>query len=166
MAKKIPARTSQFIMVADFNFNYNDWMVDTVDGAKKTFGSTVALAVDPAEPGLLGPAAQTGLVAMVIPMPAGAVIIGGAVIVETAYVGPTAATLSVGVSGTPVGLASAVDLKTVGRTALLLTSPLICNAGQNVIVTYAHTVTNATAGRVRVRVDYSIDNRSNEVLIA
>lgn len=161
--KKQATRSAQWPLTAEFVFNFNDWVVDSSDGVKRTFGSTVANSADPAEPSLTGAAAAT-IVFDGIKMPRGAVIQGGEVIVETAYAGSTAATLSVGISGSTTALANAVDIKTAARTALTLTSPLLCNAGQDVRLTAAYTVANATAGKVRVRVQYTIDDRANEVV--
>ena len=52
-------RGAQYTLSTDFNFNYQNWVVDSVDGAKKTLGSTVANSSDPAEPLLTGPVANT-----------------------------------------------------------------------------------------------------------
>jgi hypothetical protein len=162
MSKLLAARGSQYLLEQEFVFNYNNWVVDSVDGGSKTLGSTVALSTDPAVAVLTGPVANT-IVFDGLNMPPGAVIMGGAVIVETAYVGPTAATISVGIAGSTTALANAVDMKTAARTALTLTSPLLCNVGTNARLTIAYTVANATAGRVRVRIDYTIDGRVNEI---
>ena len=165
--KKLASRTAQYPLVAEFAFNWNDWAVDTVDGTKKTFGSTPALSVDPLESALNGPVANT-VVFDAIPLPPGAVVVGGELINETAFVGPTAVTLSVGIAGATASLVSAADLKAAAgtRTALLLTSALQSNAaGNNVRLTFAYTVANATAGRARVRLMYTVDNRSNEAQI-
>jgi hypothetical protein len=162
MTKLTAARGSQYLLEQEFTFNWNNWVVDSADLTKKTLGSTVALATDPNETGLLGPVANT-ITFDGLNLPPGAVIMGGAVIVETAYAGSTAATVSVGITGSLTTLANAVDMKTVARTALTLTSPLLCNTGTNVRLTIAYTVANATAGKVRVRVDYTIDGRVNEV---
>ncbi len=157
-------RTAQVPLVQEFVFQHNNWVVDSADGAKKTLGSTLALSTDPGEQGLTGPAANT-ITFDCLPMPVGAVIAGGEVIVETAYVGPTAATLSLGIAGTLTGLANAVDLKTAAKTALTATlaAALLANAGANLRATLAYTVANATAGKVRVRVMYTIDGRANEM---
>lgn len=164
MPRLIASRTAQYPLVQEFAFSWNNWVVDSVDLTKKTLGSTVALSTDPLEPGLLGPVANT-IVFDGITMPPGAIIIGGSVLVETAYVGPTAATLSVGIAGSTTALANAVSLLSAARTALTLsnTTQLLCNAGQNLRLTMAYTVANATAGRVRVRVEYTVDGRANEV---
>lgn len=161
------SRTAQWPLTAEFVFNHNGWVIDSVDGAKKTFGSTVANSTDPSEPGLT---AATGVVFDCIPMPVGAVIIGGEVIVETAFVGiGAAATLSVGIAGNTTALVNALDLDaaTAGsRTALTLTAPLLCNNGQNVRLTTAGLTATATAGRARVRVQYTMDGRATEVVAA
>lgn len=163
--KLISSRTAQYLLGSEFAFNWNNFVIDTVDLVKKTFGSTVAAATDPAEAGLTGPVANT-VTFDAIPLPPGAVITGGEVIVETAFVGPTAATLSLGIAGTLTGLANAVSLLAAGRTALTLTTPLVANSGQNIRLTYAYTVANATAGKARVRLQYTVDGRSSEVQIA
>lgn len=163
--KLFPSRTAQWLLAQEFLLNFNNWSADSVDGAKKTFGSTPALSTDPTEPLLNGPVANT-VTLDCITLPAGAVITGGEVVVETAFVGPTAVTVSVGVAGNLTALANAVDGKAVGRTALALTAPLLSNAGQNVRLTFTYTVANATAGRARVRLQYTVDGRANETQIA
>ena len=160
--KKLATRQAQYPLVAEFVFAHNEWVVDSADGAKKTLGSTVALSTDPLETGLTGPVANT-VSFDCINMPPYAVITGGEVIVESAYTGSTAATVSLGIAGTLTALANAVDMKTVARTALTLTSPLVANAGQNLRATIAYTVANATAGKVRLRVMYTTDGKGNEV---
>jgi hypothetical protein len=161
--KKLPSRTAQTLLVQEFVFNHTDWVVDSVDGTKKTFGSTVALSADPGEAALTGPAANT-VVLDAVPMPGGAVIHSGEIIVETAYTGPTAATLSLGIAGTTTGLASAVNLLVAAKTALTATgvAALLANGGANLRATMAYTVANATAGKVRIRVAYTIDRRASE----
>jgi hypothetical protein len=161
------ARTAQYPQVAEFVFQHNNWVVDSADGAKKTLGSTVANSTDPSESGLTGAAAAT-IVFDAIPLPVGAVITGGEVIVETAYAGSTAATLSLGIAGSTTALVNATDIKAAAgtRVALTLTAPLLANSGQNLRATIAYTVANATAGKVRVRVMYTIDGRSQEVIAA
>jgi hypothetical protein len=175
MGKKLANRTAQYPLFAEFTFNYNDWTIDSTDGVKRAFGAAVTNsgatnAIDPVTgeniPGLVGGVAGT-IVLDALPMPAGAVIEGGEVIVETAYATSTAATVSVGIAGSTTVLANAVDMKTAGRTALTMTTtvPMTCNAGTNIRLTVAYTVAAATAGKVRVRVMYTVDNRANEVCV-
>lgn len=165
--KKLATRTVQYPMTAEFVFKHNEWVVDSVDGVKRTFGSPVASSTDPSE---LGLNAGSGLAFDCVPMPIGAVIIGGEVIVENAYAGIGAgASLSLGVAGNTTALVSAMDLDaavTGSRTAIALTAPLLCNNGQNIRLTLAGMTATATAGKVRVRVNYTIDQRVSENVIA
>jgi hypothetical protein len=163
--KLLANRTAQYPLFQEFAFSWNNWVVDTVDGAKKTFGSTPALSTDPNESGLTGAIGST-VTFDALPMPPGAVVIGGELIVETAFVGPTACTVSVGIAGSLVADLAATSLLSAGRTALLLTSPLLESAGQNVRLTFTFTVAQATAGKARIRVMYTVDGRSNEVQVS
>lgn len=163
--KLLASRSAQYPMEAGFTFSFNNWVTDTVDLTSKTLGSTPALSTDPTQAGLTGPAANT-IVFDCIPLPVNAVLVGGELIVETAYVGPTAATISLGNAAATTSLLNAVDLKTVGRTALTLTTPLADTDGSNLRLTLNYTVANATAGKARVRIMYTIDGRAHEVQIA
>lgn len=164
--KKLASRTAQYPLVQEFAFNFNDWVIDSVDGTKKTFGSTVAASADPGESGLTGPVANT-ISFDCMPMPVGAVIVGGEMIVESAATGSTAYTVSLGIAGSTTALLNAQSALATGRTALTLTTPLVSNAsGQNLRATVAYTVANATAGKVRLRVMYTIDGRANEVQVS
>lgn len=165
MARLLASRTAQMSLVAEFVWNFSDYVTDSVSQVKSTLGSTVALA-DPstAVSGLVGPVANT-IVFDAIPMPIGAVIVGGEVLVETAVTGSTAYTVSVGIAGATTALASAVSGLTATRTALTLstTAQLVSNAGANLRATIAYTVANATAGKIRIRVEYTIDGKSDVV---
>jgi hypothetical protein len=162
----IASRSAQYPLVAQFIGNYNNWVYDSVSLVAETLGSTVALATDPTQAGLTGPVANT-ITFDCIPMPTGAVITGGELIVDTAYAGCTAATLSLGIAGSTTDLLSAVNLMATGRTALTLTSLVTedPNTGSNLRMTLAYTVANATAGKFRIRVMYTIDGRAQEVQI-
>jgi hypothetical protein len=141
------ARTAQWPLCAEFVFNFNDTMVD-INGVTKTFGFNYldAGSFD------------------VIPLPLGAVVVGGEVIIEAQGVGPTAYTMNVGTSAAAAAYASAVDLKGAAntRTALLLTAALGSNDGKDVRIAITSSVANASAGKVRVRIMYTLDNRANE----
>lgn len=166
--KKLASRTAQTPLIAEFNFDFNDWVIDSVDMVKKTLGSTVALSKDPAEAGLTGPVANT-ITFDCIPLPVGAVLVGGELIVETAVTGSTAATITLGIAGALTGILGSTSLMAAAgtRTALLLTSALQSNAaGNNVRATIAYTVANATAGKARVRLMYTIDGRVSEVQVS
>ena len=165
--KKLASRTAQTPLFADFTFAFNDWAVDSVTGMKTTFGSPVAASVDPAEPALN---AGTGIVFDVIPLPVGAVVTGGEVIVEQAFVGIGAgATLTLGIAGDTACYLASLDLDAAvsgARTPLLLTKALASQGGQNIRMTTAGLTATATAGKVRVRVQYTIDGRTSEVQVS
>jgi hypothetical protein len=149
MAKLIATRAAQYPLIAEFVFNFNDTMVD-VNGVTKTFGSVYT---------------DAGTFE-VIPLPPGAIIQGGELIVETAGVGPTAYTVSVGTSASATALLAATSVLSAGRTALTgLGYNANANAGGNIRIAIASTVANASAGKIRVRVAYTVDGRSNEVQI-
>lgn len=161
--KKLANRVAQPVLFQDFNFEWNDWVIDSVDGTKKTLGSTVALSKDPGEVALTGPVANT-ITFDCMPMPNGAVLAGGELIIETPYAGSTAVTITLGIAGSLTNILGSTSLMAAAntRTALLLTAALTCNAGQNVRATIAYTVANATAGKARVRLLYTIDGRAVE----
>lgn len=165
--KKLASRSAQWPLFAEFTFSFNEWVVDSVDTVKKTFGSTVVSSTDPLEAGLT---AGTAVTFDAIPLPVGAVVVGGEVIVEQAFVGiGLGAALNVGINGNPAAYVSALDLDAAAagsRTPFLLTAPLTSNAGQNVRITTAGVTATATAGKVRVRVMYTIDGRTSEVQVS
>lgn len=147
MAKLTKARSAQYPLVAEFVFNFNDTMLD-INSVEKSFGSVYT---------------DAGTFE-VIPLPPGAVIVGGELIVETQGVGPTAYTVSVGNSSSATAYLAATDLKAASGTRTALTGlGLGSNDGKNVRIAIASTVANASAGKARVRVMYTIDGRANEV---
>lgn len=147
MALKKATRGAQKVMSAEFVVNFDDTMVD-VNGVTKTFGSVYT---------------DAGTFEA-INLPQGAVIIGGDLIVETQGAGPTAYTMSVGNSGSATAYLAATTLLSSAGTRTALTGlGLGSNDGKNVRVTIASTVANATAGKFRVRVEYVIDGRVEEV---
>lgn len=152
MAKLRKTRDAQYPLIAEFVFKFDDTMVD-VAGVEKTFGS------------VFGDAGTFEI----IPLPVGAVVCGGEVIVEEQGVGPTAYTLSIGDADSATAYANAVDLLAAAgtRTALTLAGTQLRSnsTGKNIRAKIASTVANATAGKARVRVMYTIDNRANEVTI-
>lgn len=141
MAKLIATRGQQYPLVAEFTFNFSDTMLD-VNGVLKDF-KTVGSAVFE-----------------VINLPTGAIIVGGDVTTETAVTGATAYNISVGDSGSATRYLGATDKLSAGRTALVPTGYV--GTGEQIRVTVAPTVADATAGKVTVRVQYIVRNRVNE----
>jgi hypothetical protein len=144
MSKLIAARGSQCPQVAEFTFNFDDTMVSSA-GAEKDFGKTNI--------------AETAF--DLAPLPAGAIVIGGDVITETAF--DTASySIKVGDATTADRYLGATDKKGTGRTALVPTG--FRSTGEKLRLT----VTNAdvcTAGKMSLRVMFVIADRINEVYL-
>lgn len=147
MAKLRKNRTLQYPLVAEFTFNVTDSLVAT-DGVERVFN-----------------AAGAAQIFDVIGLPPLATVIGGDVVVETASndAGATA-TVAVGDSVNATRYLSATSIKTAGRTALVPTG--FRGNGEDIRITLANATGDATAGKVTVRVLYTIQNRSNEVQVA
>lgn len=143
MAKLTKSRQAQTVLAQEYVFSFGDTVTD-VNGADKDFKTFDG-----------NPVFET------FTLPQGAVVLGGDVIVETAYVGPTAATLSLGDSASATKYANAVNLLAAGRTAL--TVPAAVTGGLDARGALTLTVANATAGKVRVRIEYTIEGRGNEI---
>lgn len=144
MALLKKTRGGQYPLLAEFTFNYNDTMVD-VNGNSVDFGLA---------------AVRSNVDFLVIPLPSGATVIGGDITVETAYVGPTVATISVGDSASATRYGSAVSVLAAARTALTLTG--FRGAGEDIRIRLNTTVAVASAGKVTVRVEYVVQGRQNE----
>jgi len=143
MAKISKTRAAQYPLVQEYVFNFADSVVD-VNGVTKSFA---AHADDPVFP--------------MFDMPQGAVIMRIDAFVEEAFVGPTVAALSVGVAGEADKYIADMDLLTPANSDDVNTPSIA--GGEEILGTLAMTVANATAGKVRVRVMYTIDGRGQEV---
>lgn len=106
-------------------------------------------------------AVQTDKVLAAFDLPPSAIVVGGEIVVTTAFAGPTVANIDIGDSGLATRYATDVDLKTAARTALTLTgfkhvSSVVINAR----VTSTVAVSTAGAGYVTLR--YIVDGRVTE----
>lgn len=104
--------------------------------------------------------ADTGVSVAAVKLPTNATVIGGELIVDTAWNTGTTATASVGDAANPSRYGSNLDLKTTGRKALSPTGFL--GDGSDVVVTPALAGTAATAGKARLVVQYIVANRAHE----
>lgn len=145
MALLKSARSAQYPLEAEFVFTFADQMVD-INGVLRNFADI-----------------QAASIYELIPLPPAATLIGGEVIVDIPFVGGTATTLSVGDSVNGARYGSAISLLAAGRTPLTLTG--FIGNGENIRTTFADTVAASTAGKVTVRVVYTVLNRSQEVVI-
>ena len=142
MAQKLATRGGQYPITSEFTFDVaNDTMKNTsgVDDNFKVVGSHVF---------------------DVILLPNNATVVSGEVVTETAVSGSTAYNVSVGDSGSATRYLGVTDKVAAGRTALVPTG--FVGGGEQIRVTVAPTVADATAGKITVRVTYVIRNRMNE----
>jgi hypothetical protein len=140
MANKLATRSSGRVLSAEFIFNLTDTM-DTTAGVNQAF-STAAGVYD------------------VIRLPAMAYVVGGEIVVETASNDSSTATLAVGDSASAARYLAATSIKTAARTALVPTG--FVTTGNDLRITLANAGGDATAGKVRVRVEFVIQNNVHE----
>lgn len=142
MAQKLATRGGQYPITSEFTFDVaSDTMKNTsgVDDNFKVVGSHVFDT---------------------ILLPNNAIVVSGEVVTETAVSGSTAYNVSVGDSGSAARYLGVTDKVAAGRTALVPTG--FVGGGEQIRVTVAPTVADATAGKITVRVSYVIRNRMNE----
>lgn len=141
MTAKIASRTAQYPLVATFTFTIGDTMTNAA-GTADAFATAAAHAFD------------------VIPLPVNAVVTGGSITTDTAFVGSTAYNVIVGDATTTNRYLTTTDKTTAATTALVPTG--FIGTGENIRLTVTPTVASATAGKITLRVEYVIDGRANE----
>lgn len=104
--------------------------------------------------------ADTGVAVPAVNLPYGAVVIGGGVVVETAFNTATSAVLDVGDAASGNRYKDDVNLKTVGYTALVPTGYVSDGAPLKLTPTLVGAA--ATAGKGRLIVMYAIKGRAHE----
>lgn len=134
-------RNVQEALWAEFTFNMTDTMVNTA-GAEQAF-SAAAGVFDP------------------IKLPPNAVVVGGDVTVETVSNDSGTSTIKVGDAADDDRYLGATSLKAAARTALVPTG--YRGTGQDIRITLANQNGDATAGKVTVRVAYTVTGRATGV---
>ena len=94
-------------------------------------------------------------------LPTGATVVGGDIVVVTAFDSGTSDVISVGDTSVTTRYASSVSIASAARTALTLTG-FRTTAPTYVRIVLTHTGTAATTGKVRVRVEYVVEGRVTE----
>jgi hypothetical protein len=161
MAKLLATRAAQMPLVQEFTFDVSTAAADTmatvvgnvIGGASPTFQSpTQAMG---------GFYAGVGQIYEIMPLPVGATVLSGELVVGTAVVGPTASGITIGDSGNATRYLGSTSLLSAARTAMVPTG--FIGNGENIRVTITNTVAVATAGRVTLRLTYTIAGRQSEV---
>lgn len=142
LVKKI--RAAQVPLVAEFIINMADTMANTSSVVQ---GLNTNGAFDFAD------------------LPPGVQVIGGEAITETALSGGgvTAATIALGDSANATRFAAAATVLAAGARVPVVPTGYT-GQGESLRATLAFTGGSPTAGRVRVRIQYILDGRANEVL--
>ena len=143
MAVLKSTRNAQWVLNATFTWNFDDTMIDAVTGVSGTFASAAAHTVD------------------VIGLPPNAVIIGGQLVVTTAFNGSTYPVV-VGDSTTADRYLGTADRKAAALVPLVPTGYI--GIGENLRLTITPTG-STTAGVATVRIQYVVVGRANEVQI-
>lgn len=134
---------AQSVKSAEFEFSIGDTMTNA-SGSADAFATAAAHAFD------------------IIGLPRDSVVVGGEVVTETAFGGSTAYNVIVGDSGTTNRYLTTTDKVSAGRTALVPTG-YVNTTGLAVRLTVTPTVATATSGKLRVRVEYIVQGKSDEV---
>jgi hypothetical protein len=146
MALLTSTRTTQSVKVAHFAFSHDDTVVPKAGGAAVDFGLTNTTA--------------TTIVA--IPLPVGAVVIGGYVSRTEAFDAATY-NITIGDADDDNRYLAEADLKAVGTTALL--TPGYIGTGQDIEVIF-EAADVCTTGEAIIVVEYIVDGRADEVQVA
>ena len=141
MTLKTKTRTSQNVLVAEFEFNVDDTMANSAGVVTDFEASDAKDAID---------------------LPPGAIVVGGSLVVETVYNTTGTATLAIGDSGLATRYLGATNLKAAALTAIVPTGYKNVS-GLPVRLTLALADLAGTQGVVRVSVEYVIDGRATEV---
>ena len=140
------SRTAQSPLVADFTFGHDDTMVNT-SGATVDFGLTNLAATT----------------VMIIPLPPGATVTGGAVSTTEIFDSATVA-ITVGDASVADRYLTVADISGVSTNALVPTG-YVHETGENIELVF--TVADVcTTGTATVSVEYTVADRSCEVQIA
>lgn len=102
----------------------------------------------------------TATVYDLIDLPPGAIVIGGDLVVTTAWNTATTATLSLGDASAATRYGATIDLKAAARTELTPTGFVHTPTEKAIRGTTAFAGAAATAGAARLRVDYIVKGRS------
>lgn len=160
MANLKSTRGAQWPLLVEFTFDVSTAVNDSMPTVVGNVIGGVAPVYNATPQAIGGFYAGVAQIYDIINLPPGATLIGGEMIVETAVVGPTAAGIGLGDTNSQNRYLANTSMLATGRTALTLTG--YRGVGENVRMTITNTVAIATAGKVTVRLLYSVQYRQNE----
>lgn len=106
----------------------------------------------------------SGTAAAAIELPVGAIVTGGAVVALTAFNSGTSDAIVVGDATTANRYLTSTSVAAAGRTALVPTGFTTTATQRNVNVTWTAVGTAATAGKIRLEVEYIVDGREEHTI--
>lgn len=143
MATLTKAASAQYPLTASFNFTVADAMLNT-SGALTNFKATGSPVFE------------------IIPLPYGAMVVGGELVVITADDDSGTSTVTVGDSGSANRYLGATTLKSAARTALVPTG--FVNTTTGIRITVANQNGDAANGSFQINVSFIIGSRATETL--
>lgn len=102
----------------------------------------------------------SGAAAAAVKLPVGAVVVGGAVVVQTAWNSATSDALVVGDSGTANRYKSSFSIAATGRTALVPTGYQALSTTRELQVVWTGVGAAPSAGAARLEVEYIVPGRA------
>lgn len=105
----------------------------------------------------------SGVAASAIKLPVGAVVVGGNLIRKTAFNSGTSDVMTVGDSASANRYMASTTIATTGRLALVPTGYEALSTTREVQVTWTAVGTAATAGALRLEVEYIVPGRGDAV---
>jgi len=103
----------------------------------------------------------TGVAAAAIKLPVGAVVVGGAVVVKTAFNSGTSDVIVVGDATTADRYKASTSIASAGRLALVPTGYAVLSTTREIKVTWTAVGTAASAGAARLEVEYIVPARAD-----
>lgn len=105
----------------------------------------------------------SGVAASAIKLPVGAVVVGGNLIRKTAFNSGTSDVMTVGDSASANRYMASTTIATTGRLALVPTGYEALSTTREIQVTWTAVGTAATAGALRLEVEYIVPGRGDAV---
>lgn len=103
----------------------------------------------------------SGIAATISNLPVGAMLVGGAIVVNTAFNSATSDTLSLGDSSSATRYANGVNIHATGRTALTLTGYKTLPTTRALQATWTGSGAAPSAGSVELHLEYIVSGRAD-----
>lgn len=106
----------------------------------------------------------SGVAQAAIELPPGSIVVGGDAVTTEAWNSTTSDVFAVGDDTTANRYGSALNIRSLGRVALVPTGFVTTATQRNVNVTWTSGGGTPTTGKTRLRVDYIVENRADHTV--